>query len=149
MTQLLNDFHMPSDCLFCKIVAKEISAEVVYEDAATLAFLDIHPVNAGHTLIIPKRHAENFAVTSAEDVAAVMSTAQKIVPAVLKAVGSDAFNFSTNNGRAAGQIIMHTHFHLIPRLPTDGHKMWHGAEGKTDFAAVGAKIREMGSGLGM
>lgn len=132
---------MPADCLFCKIVAKQIPAEVVYEDENALVFLDIHPINPGHVLVIPKRHSDSFAVTPAEDVAAVMNAAQKIAPAILKAVGADAFNFTANNGKAAGQLIMHTHFHLMPRLSNDGYKMWHGSDAKTDFAAVGAKIR--------
>lgn len=129
------------DCLFCKIVAREIPAEIVYEDEKTLAFLDIHPINPGHALIIPKQHSDSFVVTPAEDIAAVMAAAQKIAPAILKAMGADAFNFTANNGKAAGQLIIHTHFHLMPRLATDGYKMWHGSSEKPDFAAIGAKIR--------
>lgn len=133
---------MPPDCLFCKIAAKEIPAEIVYEDEDAMAFLDIHPVNPGHALVIPRRHSESFAVTPEEDVAAVMRVARKIAPAILKAVGADAFNFTANNGKAAGQLVMHTHFHLMPRFSGDGYEMWHGPEGKRDFAAIGAKIRE-------
>lgn len=130
------------DCLFCKIVAKEIPAEIVYEDENALAFLDIHPINPGHTLIIPKRHSDSFSVTPSEDIAAVMAVAQKIAPAILTSMGVDAFNFTANNGKAAGQIILHTHFHLIPRFATDGFKLWHRSGVETDFPAVGAKIRE-------
>ncbi len=131
-----------STCLFCKIVAKEIPAEIVYEDERVLGFLDIHPVNPGHTLLIPKRHSDAFAVTPAEDIAAIMAAAQKIASAILKATGADAFNFAANNGKAAGQLIPHTHFHFIPRLSNDGYKHWHGPEGKPDFALVGAGIRK-------
>ncbi len=132
---------MPSDCLFCKIIAREIPAEIVYEDDGTLAFLDIHPINPGHTLIIPKRHSDSFAVTPPEDVAAVMRAAQTLSPAILKAVGADAFNFTANNGRAAGQLVFHTHFHFMPRFAADGYKMWHGPEGDHHLSDVAAKIR--------
>ncbi len=130
-----------SDCVFCKIVAREIPSELIFEDEKTVAFLNIHPVMPGHALIIPKRHADRFAVTPAEDVAAVMATAQKIAPAVLAAVDATDFNFSTNNGPAAGQVIFHTHFHLIPRQPKDGHEHWHGEEKPVGIPAIGAKIR--------
>ncbi|OGL66347.1 hypothetical protein A2856_01465 [Candidatus Uhrbacteria bacterium RIFCSPHIGHO2_01_FULL_63_20] len=131
-----------SDCVFCKIISGDIPSHKLYEDDVTLAFLDIHPVNAGHVLIVPKAHFENFAQTPKETVAALMDLSQRLAPAVLKAVGADAFNLSTNNGRAAGQLIAHTHFHLIPRFPTDGHKMWHGSDEHQDFAAVALKIKE-------
>ncbi len=129
------------DCLFCNIAAREIPGEIVYEDDRTLAFLDIRPINPGHTLIIPKRHAENFAVTPPEDIAAVMAAAQKLAPAILRATGAEAFNFSTNNGRAAGQVVFHTHFHLMPRLPKDGYEHWRGPDVPADLASVGEKIR--------
>jgi histidine triad (HIT) family protein len=131
-----------SDCIFCKIIAREIPSEIIFEDEQTLAFLNIHPVMPGHALIIPKRHSEKFAVTPAEDVVAVMATAQKITPAILAAVGATDFNFSTNNGSAAGQVIFHTHFHLIPRQPKDGHEHWHGEQQPKGIPALAAKIRE-------
>lgn len=130
-----------SDCIFCKIIAGEIPSHKIHEDDTLLAFLDIHPVNPGHTLIITKAHHANFLETPKELVSAITELGQRLAPAILKTVGADAFNFSTNNGRAAGQLIGHTHFHLIPRFPTDGHKMWHGKDEHQDFAAVAEKIR--------
>lgn len=137
----MNALNM-SDCIFCKIIAREIPSEIIFEDDQTLAFLNIHPVMPGHALIIPKHHSENFASTPAADVTAVMATAQKITPAILAAVGATDFNFSTNNGPAAGQVIFHTHFHLIPRQPKDGHEHWHGDPAPKGISALGAKIRE-------
>lgn len=131
-----------TDCVFCKIVMGFIPSHKVYEDADALAFLDIHPVNAGHTLLIPKAHYDAFAQTPLDTVNMLMAVAQRVAPGVLKAVGAEAFNFSTNNGRAAGQLIGHVHFHLIPRFPADGHKMWQGSDEHQDFAAVAAKVRE-------
>lgn len=131
-----------SDCIFCKIIAREIPSEIVFEDAQTLVFMNIHPVMPGHVLVIPKRHAMNFVETPVEDVQAVMVTAQKVAPAILAAVGATDFNFSTNNGPAAGQVIFHTHFHLIPRQPKDGHEHWHGEEKPQGIPALGVKIRE-------
>lgn len=130
-----------SDCIFCKIIAGDIPAIKIHEDETCIAFLDIHPVNPGHALIVPREHHMNFLETPRELVAAIMELGQKLAPAILKAVGSDSFNFSTNNGRAAGQLIAHTHFHLIPRFPADGHKMWHGSDEHQDFAAMAVKIR--------
>ena len=135
-----------TDCIFCKIIMGFIPSHKLYEDDDVLAFLDIHPVNAGHALIIPKAHHENFATTPLEVVDKLVAVSQRLAPGILKAVGSDAFNLSTNNGRAAGQIIGHVHFHLIPRFPADGHKMWQGSDEFQDFAAVAGKIKE---GLGI
>ncbi|TAK03564.1 HIT family protein [Patescibacteria group bacterium] len=131
-----------NNCVFCKIVTGDIPSHKVYEDADTLAFLDIHPVNAGHTLVIPKAHFENFAQTPKETAATLLHLSQRLAPGILKAVGADAFNLSTNNGRAAGQLVFHTHFHLIPRFPADGHKMWQGSDEHQDFAAMALKIKE-------
>lgn len=134
---------MENDCIFCKIIAGEMPAQKVYEDDQVLAFLDIRPTNPGHTLIVPKNHAANYFESTAEDVAAVMATARKIGPAVMKAVGAEAINTSFNTGRAAGQIIFHTHLHLIPRFATDGYRQWsREGDEHVDLAAMAAKIKE-------
>lgn len=114
-------------CLFCRIAAKEIPADIVYEDEHTLAFLDINPVNPGHTLVIPKDHAESLFEIGAESWAAVAETARHIAPAVLRATGATGMNVHMNNKRIAGQLVDHVHLHLIPRHETDGLKHWHGA----------------------
>lgn len=116
------------DCIFCKIVAGEIPSHKVYEDDEALAFLDINPVNPGHTLVIPKIHYPDLLNTPAPALAALMAAIRQIAPGILKAVGAEGFNLGVNNGRAAGQIIFHTHFHIMPRFSSDGHKLWHGQE---------------------
>ncbi len=130
------------DCLFCKIIAGDVPAEKVYEDAGTLAFLDIHPINPGHTLVVPKNHAVGIAEVESADLQAVMATIKKIAPAVVAGVGADAYNIGINQGAAAGQVIMHLHVHIMPRFATDGHKLWHGTNASAEErAAVGEKIR--------
>ncbi len=122
-----------TNCLFCKIVVGEIPAEKVYEDADTLAFLDIKPVNPGHTLVIPKEHYENI-LTAPEDVLMkMMATVKKVAHAFKDGLGVDDFNLAMNNGPHAGQVVFHAHLHVMPRHAGDGYELWHGrpyAEGE-------------------
>jgi len=130
------------DCLFCKIIAKQIPANIVYEDEKVLAFLDINPVNPGHLLVVPKVHSENIAVANDEDLLALGLAVKKLAPAVCAATACDGWNLEVNNGNAAGQAIDHTHWHIVPRHKDDGLKHWPGhsyAEGEA--AAVAEKIR--------
>ena len=110
---------MPTDCLFCRIVANEIPASKVYEDDEILAFLDIHPVNFGHLLIVPKPHFTRLA--ELPDALAMASA--RLVPrlsrAILAATSAPGLNLIVNNGAAAGQTIDHVHWHLIPRFEGD------------------------------
>ena len=110
---------MPTDCLFCRIVAGEIPASKVFEDDEVVAFLDIHPVNLGHVLIVPKPHHATLA--DLPD-ALAMATA-KMVPrlsrAILAATSAPGLNLVVNNGSVAGQTIEHVHWHLIPRFKGD------------------------------
>jgi histidine triad (HIT) family protein len=122
-----------NDCLFCKIIRREIPSTVVYEDAETFAFLDIHPVNPGHTLVIPKVHAAGLLEATPEVAAALMVAVQKIARAVKVGMGVDGFNLEQNDGVVAGQAIPHLHVHIIPRRSDDGLKHWPGnvyAEGE-------------------
>ncbi|MBI4599180.1 HIT family protein [Candidatus Uhrbacteria bacterium] len=128
------------DCLFCNIVRGEIPCHKVYEDERVLAFLDIQPVNPGHVLVIPKTHSANMVHMAPEDLHAVMDAVQKIAPALLRAVGFEGFNLGVNTGAAAGQVVFHTHFHVMPRRPGDGYELWHGTEAG-DLAAMAEKVR--------
>lgn len=131
-----------TDCLFCKIIRSEIPAAKVYEDDATFAFLDLKPVNPGHTLVIPKAHAAGIIDAPDETLAAVMGTVKKIAPGILAAVGADAFNLGVNEGAVAGQLVPHLHIHIMPRFPNDGHNLWHGTEAPMeDRLALAEKIR--------
>ena len=112
------------DCIFCKIIANEIQAAKVYEDSEFLAFLDIHPVRPGHTLVVPKAHHERFDLTPPEVVAKLWQLVQKVSAGVARATQAEGYNVSINNGRAAGQVIFHTHVHIIPRVLKDGLVLW-------------------------
>lgn len=114
------------DCLFCKIINGEIPCHKVYEDADVFAFLDINPTSSGHTLVVPKKHCSGLLDVDNEILSKIMAAAQKIAVAIQKALGSGAFNLIQNNGAAAGQIIEHLHFHIIPRSEGDGLKHWPG-----------------------
>ncbi|MDM8514801.1 HIT family protein [Desulfobacterales bacterium HSG16] len=105
------------DCIFCKIVKGEIPSIKVYEDERVFAFEDINPISDGHTLIIPKAHAENIWEISEEDLAAIHIASKKIAVAIKKAINPDGIACLQLNGRAVNQVVMHYHFHLIPRLP--------------------------------
>ena len=106
-------------CIFCEIAAGRVPAEVVFEDEATLAFMDIAPIHRGHTLVIPKKHATDVFEISPDDAAAVMQTAQKVAHAVKAGLHCDGVNLFQSNGSAAGQTVFHFHVHVLPRWKGD------------------------------
>ena len=108
------------DCIFCKIIQGEIPATKVYEDEKVLAFMDINPLNDGHTLIVPKRHAETIFEIDPQDLIATIKVAQKLAIAIKKALDSDGMIVVQLNNKAAGQMVPHLHIHLIPRWENDG-----------------------------
>ncbi len=108
------------ETVFDAIVRGDIPCHRLYEDERTLAFLDINPLREGHCLVIPKRGAAKLADLSSDDAAAVMATAQKIVPAVCAAVGATDATLAIHDGPAAGQEVPHVHLHVIPRKAGDG-----------------------------
>ncbi len=114
------------DCIFCKIVKKEIPANIVYENKTTLAFLDITPVNIGHSLVIPKKHYINIYETPEDILLDMMKTVKKISHAIKKGLSADGINVTMNNDPAAGQAVFHSHIHVIPRIANDGFGPWHG-----------------------
>jgi histidine triad (HIT) family protein len=112
-------------CIFCKIIAKEIPNHTVYEDASVLAFLDIFPCSKGHTVVIPKCHAERMTdLSSAEQAALIhgVSEVMKKIDAVLTPAG---LNVGWNDRAAAGQAVPHVHIHIIPRYEGDGGGSMH------------------------
>ncbi len=130
------------DCIFCKIIAGELPSSRLYEDEATLVFLDIHPTNPGHTLVVPKAHHENFMETPDAWHAAAVPVMKKIGKALKNALGAEGFNINMNNGKAAGQAVFHTHIHIIPRYGSDGLHLWSGKPyGKGEEAEMARKIR--------
>ena len=107
------------DCIFCKIVNGEIPCTKVYENEKVLAFADINPINTGHTLIIPKNHAENIWEISGDDLGAIHLASIKVAKAMKDSLNSDGIAFLQLNGRAVNQLVMHYHLHLIPRNVED------------------------------
>lgn len=114
-------------CIFCKIINGELPATKVYEDNDVLGFLDIKPVNPGHTLVIPKKHFTNIHDMPDALVAKVSVAAKKIADAILK-LGAKGVNIGMNNGAAAGQIVFHAHIHVMPRYGKDTFSLWVGRE---------------------
>ncbi len=134
---------MNTDCLFCKIIRGELPSYKVYEDEHTLAFLDIRPVNAGHTLVIPKVHAHNIFDIDPDDWTAVSKVVRELAIAIEKGVGADGVNIAMSNREHAGQVVDHPHVHIIPRFKGDGLKLMPQrtyAEGEAE--PVAAKIRK-------
>ncbi len=117
-----------NECIFCKVIKGELPASKIYEDSDVLAFLDIKPVNPGHTLIIPKSHFESIHDTPDELVAKMSIVAKKIAGAIQMKLGAEGVNIGMNNGTAAGQIVFHAHIHVMPRYGTDSFKLWAGKE---------------------
>ncbi|MCD4831434.1 MAG: HIT family protein [Anaerohalosphaeraceae bacterium] len=108
------------DCIFCKIVSGQLPSVRIYEDDNVLAFMDVNPVSFGHTLLIPKSHYDKLADCPSDILAAVSLVLGRLAGAVSRAVAADGYNVLCNNGRAAGQLVDHVHFHIIPRMTGDG-----------------------------
>ncbi len=102
------------ECIFCKIARKEIKAEIVYESENFIAFPDVNPCGKGHTLIIPKKHFINLIDLPAVLGDELLETMKKVAEIRIKE-GAEGFNIIINNGASAGQVVMHSHTHLIPR----------------------------------
>ncbi|MCL4406257.1 MAG: HIT family protein [Patescibacteria group bacterium] len=113
------------DCLFCKIGSGEIPSEIIYEDDYVTAFLDAHPLTEGHTLIIPKKHAENILDLPDEDVCPVFGAVKKVTGILQKALDPRGFTIGINHGKISGQSIDHLHIHVIPRFENDGGGSLH------------------------
>ena len=113
------------NCIFCKIIKKELPVDVVFENEHVLAFLDIAPINKGHTLVIPKTHHNSIATPSDEELMHMMKVGSQIGRALMKGCDYDGFNLHLSNGNCAGQVVNHAHLHVVPRIGTDGfHWNW-------------------------
>jgi histidine triad (HIT) family protein len=112
-----------SDCVFCRIVARQIPATVVFEDEHTLAFMDIGQVNPGHVLVAVKKHAENLYALDDTQAGAVLRAAARIARAIRDAFGPEGLSVYQANGKAAGQTVFHYHVHLLPRYAGDGMEL--------------------------
>lgn len=108
------------NCVFCRVVAKQIPATVVHEDEHTLAFMDIGQVNPGHVLVAVKHHAESILVLDEVQAAAVFRAAARLARAIHAAFAPEGLSVYQANGKAAGQTVFHFHIHLVPRYEGDG-----------------------------
>ena len=132
-------------CVFCGIGAGTADASIVYEDEAVVAFLDTLPINAGHTLIIPRRHATNLSELDPLDGAKVFQTGQRIAAALrASTIKCEGINLLLNDGAEAGQRVFHVHLHVIPRI--NGDSLRRDLSGqrpdREELDAVAATVRE-------
>ncbi|MBT3538740.1 HIT family protein [Candidatus Parcubacteria bacterium] len=108
------------DCIFCKILKGEIPNHTVYEDKNVLAFLDIYPHAKGHTIVIPKVHAETYFDLNEELLTSFSNGVKRAMENVQNKLQPDGFNVGWNQNKVAGQVVPHLHMHIIPRYEGDG-----------------------------
>lgn len=114
------DTSPPGQCIFCRLIAGEIPSSRVYEDALTVAFMDIGQVNPGHVLVALKRHAATLFDLTPDEAGAVMRTAQRVALAVREAFDPPGLTLLQANGREGDQTVFHFHMHVVPRHGDDG-----------------------------
>jgi histidine triad (HIT) family protein len=130
-------------CVFCGIVAGDLPAVQVDETSDTLSFMDINPMNPGHVLTVPKRHAVDIGELSAEEGASVFEAVRRMAARVRAVLTPDGVDLFMANGAAAGQTVFHAHVHTIPRWDGDAWTdPWTPTPGDADeIAAIGARLR--------
>ena len=131
---------MPA-CIFCDIINRKADAHILYEDDLVCCFLDKFPINPGHVLVVPKRHAAEFTEVDPESLQAVILAAQKVAKAIQSTFGTDGITVMQNNG--AFKDVEHFHMHIVPRYIGDGFG-WTEPEidaASIDFDSVEKKIR--------
>ena len=133
-------------CIFCNIVAGNKPCHKVLETDLVLAFMDIYPASDGHTLVIPKVHRESVFDIQDESIQAVASAARRIACAIQAALEPDGMSIVQANGAAAGQTVMHYHWHLLPR--TVGHRMRLHGPRQADPERLAELAREIAAKLG-
>ena len=132
---------MKNDCLFCAIGAGEIPSFKIYEDEYVLAYLDINPFTKGHTLVIPKAHASGLLEASDEMLATLLPRVRKVAEHLKAALPCDGFNILQNNGEAAGQSVMHIHFHIVPRYGKEPIVFESHKGDMDELKALGERLR--------
>lgn len=126
------------DCLFCKIINKEIPANIVYENDDIMVILDAFPVSRGHCLVLPKKHFANLVECDEKTMIEIAKATQKTATAILKTYGK-GINILSNIHACAGQTIMHAHVHIIP-VDSDGNQLKVQFDSHQDFDLI--KIKE-------
>jgi histidine triad (HIT) family protein len=135
---------MASDCIFCRIVAGEIPSAKVFEDDASVAFMDIQPVSKGHTLVVPREHHDPITAVPAEVLKRTILAVQKVAAAQYAGLKAVAINVTQANGALAGQCVPHVHFHVIPRYEGDAHHQWTPGKysSQEEMQQYAARIRD-------
>jgi len=132
------------DCIFCKIVAGELPAEIVGENERTVTFMDIHPATRWHMLVVPRRHSRDLLEIEREDLEAVGVAAQRAAREAHDRLAADGVNLLNSRGQAAWQTVFHFHIHVIPRYEGDPLQLpWTPAPGDPDeIAAAAEELRQ-------
>ncbi len=133
-------------CIFCEIVAGRASASAVYEDDEILAFLDLFPINQGHTLVVPKTHAASLADMDSEVGGRLFGAARRLAQSLRDSgVRCEGINLFLADGEVAGQEVFHVHLHVIPRYEGDGFGLRIPSKDQSsreDLEATAKKIRD-------
>ena len=136
-----------TDCVFCKLISDELEVSVIYQDDLCLALMDIQPVNPGHVLVVPRRHATQLADLDAEEGAQMFRVAQRVAAALRKCgVRCEGVNFFLADGEAAGQEVFHVHLHVLPRYSGDGFGLklppdYHDKPAREELNQIAQRIR--------
>ena len=107
------------DCIFCKIIQKEIPARIIFESKDVIAFLDIAPATRGHTLVVPKPHFNNLTDMPEKIMGIFFKDMKQVAKLLMEKLNVQGFNLIQNNFEIAGQVVPHAHFHIIPRYKGD------------------------------
>ncbi len=132
------------DCIFCSIASGSAPCAELYADDEILAFLDIAPVNRGHALVIPRAHYANIFEMPPELGTKLIRVQQQVGQAVMDATKANGLNIYMNNFSAAGQVVFHAHWHLIPRFTDDNLRLWpqHAYANLDEMLQLAADIRQ-------
>lgn len=135
-----------SDCIFCKIINREVPADIIYENDLVLAFLDINPASLGHTLVISKKHFENIYDIPEDYLKEIVVVSKKIVLMYKEIFKIENVQLINNAGKYAQQEVMHFHLHIIPRAQGDGINLAHIQDEKLreQFSAFMNKFKNSG-----
>ena len=113
-----------NDCIFCKIINKKISGEVVFENDLVAVIVPIEQVSKGHLLVIPKKHHENIFDTPEDTLKEMISVTKKMSEESLEKLDATGINFLNASGKDAQQSIFHIHIHMVPRYTNDNLDLW-------------------------
>ena len=136
-----------NDCIFCKLLSGELEVSVIYQDELCVAFMDVQPINPGHALVVPRRHATYLADLGEEEGAQVFRVAQRVAAALRKCrVKCEGVNFFLADGEAAGQEVFHVHLHVFPRYSGDGFGLklpadYHERPPREELNEIAQRIR--------